>query len=80
MAEDGDRLPVVLMAALPILATRLGVEFLRFQSRRKRGVRRFRRTLVRGGMNRKEAATLAQQYHEAGSVRELLRAGLAAAR
>ncbi len=73
MTQDHDRLPVVLIAAIPVLAVRVGVGFVRFQSRRKRGVRRFRRELIAGGMPPAQAARLAQTYHEAGSLRTMLR-------
>lgn len=73
MVEDQDRLPVVLMATLPVLGVRVAVGFLRFQSRRKRGVRRFRRVLIDSGMPPFQAAVLAQAYHEAGSFRGILR-------
>ncbi len=73
MARDQDRLPVVLMAAIPVLAVRIGVGFLRFQARRKRGVREFRRALIESGLTRAQAARLAQTYHGAGSLREILR-------
>ncbi len=80
MATDGDRLPVVLMAALPGLTLRFGVEFLRLQSRRKRGVRRFRRALLEAGMDPRQAAALAQRYHDVGSIRQLLQGRLGASR
>jgi len=76
VAEDQDRLPVVLMATVPVLAVRFAVGFLRFQSRRKRGVRQFRRVLLEGGMSPAQAARLAQAYHEAGSLRALLRGAI----
>ncbi len=76
MARDRDGLPVVVMAAVPLFAVQFGVQFLRFQSRRKRGVRRFRRALVRSGMPKDQAARLAQTYHEAGSFRKILRGAL----
>ena len=72
MARERGSLPVV-MAAVPLLAMQIGVGFVRFQARRKRGVRRFRHELIRGGMPRDQAARLAQAYHEAGSVRNLIR-------
>ncbi len=74
MARDRSGLPVVLIAAIPIAAVRLGVGFLRFQARRKRGVQRFRATLVQSGMPRDQAARLAQSYHDAGSLGKVLRA------
>ena len=77
MARDRDSLPVVLAAAVPLLAVQVGVGFLRLQVRRKRGVRGFRRALIRSGMPKEQAARLAQTYHEAGSLRLILRgAGL----
>jgi len=74
MARDRDSLPVVLVAAIPVVAIRLSVGFLRFQARRKRGVQRFRETLMQSGMPREQAARLAQSYHDAGSLRKVLRA------
>jgi hypothetical protein len=73
MSPDRDGMPVVLMAAVPLFSMQLGVEFLRFQVRRKRGVRSFRRTLLRSGMSKDQAARLTQSYHEAGSIRKILR-------
>jgi hypothetical protein len=73
MARDRDGLPVAVAAAAPLLAIQVGVGFLRFQVRRKRGVRGFRRVLICGGMSKERAARLAQAYHEAGSVRMILR-------
>jgi len=72
MARDSGGLPVVIAAAVPILAVQVGLGFLRFQMRRKRGVRRFRRELVHGGMPKDQAARLAQAYHDAGSLRLIL--------
>jgi len=77
MARDRDSLPVVLVAAIPVVAIRLSVGFLRFQARRKRGVQRFRETLMQSGMPREQAARLAQDYHDAGSLRKVLRAARA---
>jgi hypothetical protein len=73
MASEPGDLPVVIAAAVPILAMQVGVGFLRFQVRRKRGVRRFRRALIRGGLPKDQAARLAQAYHDAGSLRLILR-------
>ena len=80
MADRGDRLPVALMAALPVLATRFGWGFLRYQARRKRGVRAFRNALLQGGIPRDRAVRLAQTYHDVGSVRPLILAGTSALR
>jgi hypothetical protein len=74
MARTRDGLPVIFAAAVPLLAMQVGVGFLRLQVRRKRGVRRFRRELVRAGMPKDHASRLAQAYHDTGSVRQLLHA------
>ena len=76
MADRGDRLPVVLLGTLPGLGARFGWGFLRYQARRKRGVRAFRRALLRSGIPRDRVEPLAQAYHDIGSVRSLLRTGL----
>ena len=73
MARERSGLPVVIAAAVPLIAMQVGVGFLRFQMHRKRGVRKFRRMLISGGMPREQAAQLAQAYHEVGSLRQLLR-------
>ncbi len=73
MARSRDGAPVLLAAAVPRLAVHVGVGFLRFQMRRKRGVRGFRRALLRSGMPRAQVDRLSQSYHEVGSVRALLR-------
>ncbi|HLQ41690.1 MAG TPA: hypothetical protein VK189_02435 [Thermoplasmata archaeon] len=75
MSDRGDRLPVIFLEALPVLAARFGWGFLRYQAHRKRGVRAFRRTLLESGMPRDQAETLVRVYHDAGSVRRLLRTG-----
>jgi len=77
MADRGDRLPVVFLENLPGLAARFGWGFLRYQARRKRGVREFREELLRSGMPRNRVDPLAQAYHDAGSIRRLLRTSLA---
>lgn len=73
MAGERTGMPVVLMAAVPLLAMHFGVEFVRFQHRRKRGVRAFRRALRRSGMPKEQASRLALTYHEAGSLRQIVR-------
>jgi len=78
MNEPRKGSAVVLLAVVPILLLRLGVGLLRFASRRRRGVRRFRRALVAGGLNPAQATRLARMYQEAGSIRHILRAWAAA--
>ncbi len=73
MARDRDGLPVLIAAAVPLLAMQVGVGFLRLQVRRKQGVRAFKRELRRTGMPKDQVVRLAQAYHDAGSVRKILR-------
>lgn len=72
MARDRDGLPLVVMAAIPLLALEIGFGFVRFQMQRRQGVQRFRRELLGAGMTKGQAARLARAYHEAGSVRRIL--------
>jgi len=80
MANREDPLPVALVGHLPGLAATFGWEFLRYQTRRKSGVRAFRTMLLRSGMPRDRVELLAQAYHDVGSVRRILRSGLAGLR
>ncbi len=73
MASGRGDTAVLIAAAVPLFAVEVGVGFLRFQVRRKRGVRAFRRALRRSGMPKDQAARLAQTYHEAGSIRRIVR-------
>ncbi len=71
--SEGDRLPLVLAATVPILVLRLGAEYLRFLGKRRLGVRAFERALIAGGMPRVRAGQLAHAYHEFGSLQTILR-------
>jgi len=73
MSAEDPRLAVVLAVQVPRIMVVAGVGVLRFLAKRKRGVRAFRTVLLRGGLTRPQAAALAQAYHEAGSLRLLLR-------
>ncbi len=73
MASGRGDTAVLIAAAVPLFAVEVGVGFLRFQVRRKRGVRAFRRALQRSGMPKEQASRLAQAYHEAGSIRKIVR-------
>jgi hypothetical protein len=68
-------LPVALAAMVPILLLRLGLVFVRFKVKRRGSVRRFRRALVRGGMDRDAAGRLAAEYESYGRLRTYLPEG-----
>ncbi len=68
-----DGAPFVAFAAMvPGLAMRLGVGVLRLKAKRRAGVRRFRRALVRGGMRPQHANQLAAEYELIGRLRTYL--------
>ena len=79
MSDRGDRLPLVLAAAVPILALRLGAEYLRFLGKRRLGGRTFEQALLDAGMPPDRAGQLAQTYHEIGSLSSILKAARATA-
>jgi len=68
-----ERFPLVLAASIPVLVARLGMGFLRFQGKRRRGARAFESTLLAGGLPPERAAQLTQLYRDAGSLRKILR-------
>ena len=74
MSAEGDRLPLVIAAYVPVLVVSVSAGVLRFLGKRRRGVRAFRRALRAGGMPRAQAAVLAERYHAIGSIPNLVRA------
>ncbi len=69
-------MPVALAATVPVLVLRIGIGFLRMKAKRRRGVRAFRRALVRGGMSPEAARHLAEEYESFGRLRTYLPEGL----
>ena len=70
--DDDLTLPVALAAAVPFLLVRLGLVFFRMKAKRRRGVRAFRRSLVRSGMDSGLADRLAAEYESYGRLRSYL--------
>lgn len=64
------------MAAAPGLAVRLGWTLLRFESRKRHGVRTFERALIRGGMPANLAARLSDDYASYGRLRDVIASGV----
>ena len=69
-------LPVAIASTVPLLLLKLGVGFLRVKVKRRRGVRTFRKALVRGGMSRETANQFAADYEALGRIRTYLPGGL----
>ena len=69
-------MPVALAAELPVLLVRLGVVYVRLKGKRRGGVRRFRRTLLRGGLSPEAADGLVAEYESYGRLRTYLPEGL----
>ena len=67
--------PIVqIVAAIPLLALRLFLAYLRLKWRSKRSSVRFARDLRRAGMSRARAQKLADDYGSALSLRRILKA------
>ncbi|MFQ5910124.1 MAG: hypothetical protein ACE5IJ_05305 [Thermoplasmata archaeon] len=57
---------------VPVLLIRLFFQFLRFESRKKKAVRMFRRELRAQNMGKRQIDLLTREYESAGSVRKLI--------
>lgn len=71
-SEPDLTMPVALAAGIPLVMLRLGVVFVRVKMKRRRGVRAFRRALIRTGMGRGYAKQLADVYASYGRLRTYL--------
>jgi hypothetical protein len=67
----------VLMAAAygPIIAIRVGLQYLRIKRKANKARGRFYNELVRGGVPREQAAELADEYAGGLSIRSFFKAG-----
>ena len=63
---------MALAAAVPRILVGLGFMFLRLKAKRRKGVRAFRRALLRGGMGPEAANRLAADYESIGRLRTYL--------
>ncbi len=57
---------------VPVLLVKFGLAFLRYEMRRKRGVRAFKKELRAQNMGREHVNLLTKSYQSAGSVRNLV--------
>ena len=57
---------------VPVLLVRFSLAFLRYEMRRKRGVRAFKKELRAQNMGREHVNLLTKSYQSAGSVRNLI--------
>lgn len=57
---------------VPVLLVKFGLTFLRYEMRRKRGVRAFKKELRAQNMGREHVNLLTKSYQSAGSVRNLI--------
>jgi len=62
-----------MLAAMPFLVLRLGVAYLHVKSKRRRGVRVFRRQLMGSGLTREQVNGLVADYEGMGRLRTYLR-------
>ena len=71
-SEPDLTMPVALAAGIPLVLFRLGIVFVRMKVKRRRGVRAFRKALIRTGMERGFANQLADVYASYGRLRSYL--------
>lgn len=57
---------------IPVLLVKFGLTFLRYEMRRKKGVRTFKKELRAQNMGREHVNLLTKSYQSAGSIRSLI--------
>ena len=67
-------IPFGMIARVPKLLVKLLFTFLRFKRRVRMSAKKMKKSLVKGGMNRSQAADLAARYEESVSIRKLIKA------
>ncbi len=68
-----ENLFVVLAAAVPILAFKMGILLIQYKRKQRKASRIFRKELIRGGLPRDRANELAVAYAESIGIRKMLR-------
>ncbi len=71
-----SEIPFGIIARVPKLMFKLFFSFLRFKRRVRKSTRKLKKSLVKGGMNRKQAADLAARYEESVSIRKLIKSNV----
>ncbi len=69
-------IPLGALAKVPRLILSLFFTYLRFKRKMKKGTKRLRKSLIKGGMDKKMANELASRYEESLSIRKLLKSGI----
>ena len=73
-----SEIPFGMIARVPKLLVKLLFTFLRFKRRVRMSAKKMKKSLVKGGMNRRQAADLAARYEESVSIRKLIKANVGA--
>ena len=68
---------VVIVAKALWLAVKLLFVLMRFKRKAKRAARNFRKAAVKGGMDRRLARQLGDEYADFGSIRKLMKSAMA---
>lgn len=71
-----DATPPAALAVVPVLLFRLGVSILRIKTRRRAGVRAFRKALLDSGLSPALARRFSADYESLGRLRNYLPTGL----
>ena len=64
--------PIGVLAKVPKLTLSFFITFLRFKRKVKKSAKRMRKSMVKHGMSKEDAAKLTEMYEESVSVRKLI--------
>lgn len=71
--NEGMRTVAVVFSRLPVLGIRFLFTFMRFKRRVKKSAKRLRKSMIKGGMSKKDAAILTARYEESVSLRKIMK-------
>jgi len=64
--------PFAVLARVPKLTLSFFITFLRFKRRVKKSAKRLRKSMIKHGMNKEDAAKLTEMYEESVSIRKII--------
>ncbi len=67
-----SEIPFGILARVPRLLFSLFFTFLRFKRRVKKSAKRLRKSMIKGGISKKDAIRLTARYEESISIRKIL--------
>ena len=67
-----SEIPFKILPLVPILAFKGGIAYLKFKSRRRKGVKAFRKQIKKSGMSEDQIDELTKQYEDIGRLRSYI--------